>query len=150
MKSLCASFLTGLTALLAAGVNAQAQFTYTTNNGTITITGYMGPNDGVVIPSTIDGMPVTTVGTNAFFASTLTNVTIPNSVASIEEQAFSGCGLSRVTIPNSVTNIGPYGFGGCTHLTGVYFRGNAPSLSASVFLTTFPADPAFYDPATAY
>jgi hypothetical protein len=45
--------------LLALCNLAQAQFTYTTNNGTITITGYTGPGGALTIPSTIAGMLVT-------------------------------------------------------------------------------------------
>jgi hypothetical protein len=41
--------------LLATPVVVQAQFSYTNNNGTITITGYTGTNLDVVIPSTIAG-----------------------------------------------------------------------------------------------
>jgi len=42
----------------------QAQFTYTTNNGTITITGYAGSGGvgAVTIPGTINGLPVTSIG----------------------------------------------------------------------------------------
>ena len=39
----------------------KAQFAFTTNNGTITITGYTGANGVVTIPSTITGLPVTSV-----------------------------------------------------------------------------------------
>ena len=58
--------------------------TYTTNNGTITITGYTGPGGAVTIPSTINGLPVTSIGNYAFSNCTsLTSVTIPDSVTSI-------------------------------------------------------------------
>ena len=40
-------------ALLALPAVVQAQFNYTTNNGTITITGYAGPGGDVTIPDTI-------------------------------------------------------------------------------------------------
>ena len=55
---------------------------------------------------------VTSIGNYAFYkCSGLTSVTIPNSVTSIGESAFSGCsGLTSVTIPNSVTSIGSYAF----------------------------------------
>ena len=33
-----------------------------------------------------------------------------------------------MTIPNSVASIGNAAFSGCTSLTGVYFKGNVPSL----------------------
>jgi len=42
--------------LLATPVAVQAQFNYTTNKGTITITGYFGTDPVVAIPSTIDGL----------------------------------------------------------------------------------------------
>jgi hypothetical protein len=40
----------------------QAQdYAYTTNNGTITITKYIGPGGDVTIPSRINGLPVTSI-----------------------------------------------------------------------------------------
>src|SRR5215471_8483754 len=91
--------------LLATPVAVQAQFTYTTTNGTITITGYTGTDANLVIPSTIDGLPVTSIGTGAFAGNSLTSVTIPNSVTNIGDFAFEYClGLTNFTIPNSVTS----------------------------------------------
>src|SRR5215475_7904746 len=53
--------------LLVTPVAVQAQFTYMTNNGSITITGfplaYSGP---VNIPSKINDLPVTSIEANAF------------------------------------------------------------------------------------
>ena len=63
----CATRL-ALLLLLAFTVTAQAQFTYTVNNGAITITGYTGPGGAVTIPDTIAGLPVTDLGSFAFFA----------------------------------------------------------------------------------
>jgi len=66
---------------------AQAQFTFTTNNGAITITGYTGTNSNVVIPDMTNGYPVTSIG--GFYTSTsLTNVTIPDSVTNIANGVF--------------------------------------------------------------
>ena len=64
--------LAGLLALITSMVellpgSAQGQdFTYITNNGTITITRYIGTGGDVIIPSTISGLPVTTIGIQAF------------------------------------------------------------------------------------
>src|SRR3954469_7062087 len=76
--------------LLALPTVVHAQFTFTTNNGTITITGYTGPGGAVTIPSMITGLPVTRIGTYAFFHNgNITSLTIP---------------------PGTVTNIGGYAF----------------------------------------
>ena len=42
-------------------------FAYMTNNGTITITKYTGASGAVTIPSTINGLQVTSIGANAFY-----------------------------------------------------------------------------------
>src|SRR5215467_5331358 len=61
----------------------KAQFTFTTNNGAITITGYAGSGGNVVIPASTNGYPVIAIRNSAFYAKTnITNVTIPNSVTS--------------------------------------------------------------------
>ena len=44
---------------------AQGQFNYTINNGAITITEYTGTGGAVTIPSTIAGLPVTSIGDSA-------------------------------------------------------------------------------------
>ncbi len=49
--------------------------------------------------------------------SSLTSITIPNSVTSIGSGAFSGCSsLTSITIPNSVTSIGWAAFYDCSKL----------------------------------
>ncbi len=68
-------------ASLAMPAVVQAQFNYTNNNGTFTITGYSGPGGDVTIPDTINGLPVTGIGGGAFYeCEGLTSVTISNSV----------------------------------------------------------------------
>jgi hypothetical protein len=69
--------------LLTAPEIAQAQFSYTTNADgiSITITGYSGPGGAVTIPTNINGLTVSSIGTNAFYDDTeLTSVIIPESV----------------------------------------------------------------------
>ena len=63
-----------------------------------TITGYNGTDTVVVIPSKINGVTVTTIGTDAFLGLNITSVTIPDSVTEIGSNAFAGC--TNLTIVN--------------------------------------------------
>src|SRR5580704_13727013 len=54
---------------------AHAQFTFITNNSTITITAYTGTNAEVTIPASTNGFAVTVIGTNAFAGTGVTSVT---------------------------------------------------------------------------
>ena len=104
----------------------QAQdFAYMTINGAITITGYNGPGGNVVIPANVGGLPVTTIGGQAFSLKNLTAITIPDTVTNIEDGswmvgAFAGCSeLTNVIIGSNVVYIGDGTFRACTSLTRV-------------------------------
>ena len=99
-------------------------FTYNTNVSAITITGLTEEGkklSSIAIPALIDGKPVTSISTSAFFScKNLTNITLPNSIISIGSTAFAGCtGITSITIPASVTNIEYTAFQGCTSLTSI-------------------------------
>src|SRR5665213_2273810 len=91
-----------LAAVLALPAVAQAQFIYTTNNGAITITGYTGSGGAVTIPATINGLPVTSIGDHAFYATGVTVVTIPASVTNLGDEVFVGS--TRLTVITVDTN----------------------------------------------
>lgn len=105
---------------------APAQYTYTTNNGTITILQYNGPGGVVVIPDTINGLKVTTVGPEAFFqANTMSSLTFGTNLKTIQQNAVFQCPLlATVTIPQSVTNIGDGPFVDCKSLTTISLTGS--------------------------
>lgn len=127
--------------LLSTTLTGKAQFNYTTNNGTITITGYYGPGGAVTIPDTITGLPVRTIGGYAFDSPNgfgVTSVKIPDSVTSIGFGAFFDCyNLTSVTIPGSVTNIGNQAFDNCTSLTSVTIPNSVTSIGEATFFHCF-------------
>ena len=66
--------------------------------------------------------------------SSLTSITIPNSVTSIGYSAFSGCSsLISISIPNSVTSIGNYAFQYCESLTSISIPNSVTSIGNDAF-----------------
>ena len=94
---------------------------YCDDDGNVLISKYVGDAENVVIPSEINGKKVTAISDFAFeYCTSLTDITIPDSVTKIGDYAFEYCtSLTDITIPDSVTEIGISTFEECTNLTGV-------------------------------
>jgi len=120
--------------LLTMPFCVRAQFSYTSKNGAITITGYSGSGGTVNIPNSIAGQPVTTIGDSAFFSSSVITVTFPNSLNSIGNNAFYSCrSLINVTIPDAVTNVGSQCFWNCISLTNIAISANLTHIGDAAF-----------------
>ena len=125
-----------LTGSSAAQQLTSGNFTYTATATEVTITGYTGTGGAITIPSSIDGLPVTDIGTSAFNSKdSLTSVTIPSSVITIGNYAFHSCrSLTSITIPNSVTSIGDYAFVYCVGLISVTIPDSVASIGVYAFV----------------
>ncbi len=72
----------------------QVEMTYevVADGAGIAITKYLGTGAEVVIPDTIDGLPVIEIGDEAFYNNTtLTTITLPATIERIGVRAFAGC-----------------------------------------------------------
>ena len=100
-------------------------WTYSISGSQATITGYSGVGGAVEIPAVVNEISVVALGNGwpPIFGdgnTTVTSVTIPNSVTSIGEYAFGSCtNLTSVTIPDSVASIGSSAFYFCTNLISI-------------------------------
>ena len=156
----CVRSATFAVSLMIAEVQAQ-EFTYTNIDGAITITGST-PRGGLVgtlnIPSAINGLPMVSIGVQAFITNGgLTSLIIPSSVTNIGAEAFLQCGfvtnvtmaeglmtiedgafsysfsLPNLTIPNSVTSIGAFAFFNGAHLTSVVIGSGVTNIGDAAF-----------------
>lgn len=75
----------------------------------------------ITIPATYNDLPVTEIGTDAFYGYTaVESVTLPSSIKVIGEEAFSSCeNLKSITLPNGLKSIGKEAFADCYDLTSV-------------------------------
>ena len=115
-------------------VTYKAKYDY---SGTTNYSGYTDVST-IIIPEEVSYMDtnkkVTSIGEHAFSKSSLTSVSIPNTVTTIKEAAFANCnGLSSITIPNSVTTIGESAFYYCYGLTSVTIGNSVTSIERTAF-----------------
>lgn len=113
--------------------------TYSTSQGGVTVTscddGASGP---VVIPATFNSMQVVGIDDAAFlYCSSLTSITLPETVKTIGKSAFAYCtGLQSVTIKGSSVSIDDSAFYYCTELTNVNITGSLVSIGSDAFANT--------------
>ena len=94
-------------------------FKYKKNKNEVIITGLQEDvsNTSIVIPETIDGMPVVEIGPKAFEFSTITDIKIGKNIRKIEKEAFAHCRkLSSVTWNCKCNTIPDNCFYRCTEL----------------------------------
>ena len=96
-------------------------FKFLKDNGSYTVIAYLGDEETVTLPLTIEG--------HSYSINHLTgvqNVIIPEGFTSIEKEAFYDCSsLKSVKIPSSVKSIENYAFYNCSSLTDVEFAENS-------------------------
>ena len=90
---LCLALCPAARAEVAREAFTSGDFQYTVSwDGTAQITRYSGSATDLTIPDTLDGIPVTSIGYHAFsYCTSLTCVTIPDGVVSLEVDPFVDC-----------------------------------------------------------
>lgn len=129
----------GLVTITGNVVTAETyeNFHYQIINGgnAVEITGCSGLNNDIVVPDSIEGIPVTIIGEHAFAECRLIHsIILPNTLKHIGENAFYGCAnITTLTIPNGVESIGDFAFGNCRALTTCTIGSNVSLIGSDAF-----------------
>ena len=140
-------------------------------DGTAEITDYLGTAAELVVPDTLSGYKVTSIGAYTFYScsslrsvtlpdslniigdgafnycTSLTSITLPDSLNIIGDDAFFYCdSLTSITLPDSLTSIGNEAFVGCSSLTSITLPDSVTQIGANPFrscgkLTTIRVSP---------
>ena len=116
-------------------VKESTDFEYVIEDGRTKITKYVGNEQYITIPDSIEGVPVTEISYYAFEANyDIVSVQIPESVTLIGEDAFMDCSsLAEVNIPEAVTGIDRGAFVACTSLTEITIPQNVAYVHEEAF-----------------
>ena len=101
-----------------------------TEDGTVTITAYLGKESVVTIPSELKGHAVTTLDTVFSNSSAVTEVIIPDSVQTIKKSFMNWPNLTKITLGSGVTSIDEYTFWDCPKLKTVIVSDKNTAYSA--------------------
>ena len=103
-----------------------------------TITGFAGEPKDLVVPTSLGGYNVVSIGPNAFLgSSTLETLSVPDGISTISSGAFASCPkLTSVHIGASVSYIGSRAFADCGALAQVSFDGFLENIEPDAFDNT--------------
>ena len=137
IQLLAESTTQGYIAYYAESVNSKFVFTYA--NGTVTLTGYNGTDEHLVLPAVYTSLrgDITAgyaIGDSVFREGNMLSVIIPDSVISIGEDAFYSCiNLINVGLGRNITAIENYAFRNCNKLKSVIVPDSVTHLGSGVF-----------------
>ncbi|MBQ4110281.1 MAG: leucine-rich repeat protein [Clostridia bacterium] len=121
-------FITGLLLILFGTTTVFADtygdYTYTVTNNEITIDKFNSTTaTEAIIPSEINGIPVTTIAYYSFYGKNVEKIVIPDSVTTIEFRAFVNCyEVKELTIGTGVKTLEGDAFYNLRKLETIYYN----------------------------
>ena len=112
-------------------------FNYTLYKTYAEVSEYLGGDAVVIIPPSVEGLPLMSIGKSAFeYNKTITTVIMPDSLTNIGNYSFRGCTtLVSVNFPDGLVAVGNYAFVS-TGLTDLIFPDSLTVLGKYCFAET--------------
>lgn len=112
----------------------ETAFTWEPDGAGVRITGYTGSDEVLVIPATLGGIPVWSIGKEACAGANCTGLVLPPALKQVAENAFANTPIQEVWLSDSIESITDYAFTGCTDLQTLHINAaEAPVYSSSYY-----------------
>ena len=108
-------------------------FNYEIENGKVIITGYNGKAKRIIVPSEIDGLPVTKIGCYAFYKVCCESVILPDSIRVLKDESFCKCTLKKIRLSSRLEEIDGYAFMDCKSLTSITIPDSVTEIENGIF-----------------
>ncbi len=118
---------------ILAFAETEAGFRFSIDGSSAVIEGYEGDSIYVVIPETLGGFPVSSVGEEALAELCADSVSLPRSIRSLRRGAFRGAKIYEIRFSHGLLEIGEEAFMGCVNLIGAALPETLLTLSGSAF-----------------
>lgn len=91
-------------------------------------------DDIIIIPATFNNLPITSIGSSAFYDKNITSLVMTDNIKTINSNAFKYCGdLKDIVWSKNVETIGDAAFYGCWVLNNIDLGENLVSIGEEAF-----------------
>ncbi len=97
-------------------------FTFTAAEEGVTITGYSGNEETIVVPEYLDGQEVIAIAAGAFQGCDAQTLILPKSMDVVESGAFRSCAIRDVTLYDNIKSIPDDAFQDCPNLQTLHIN----------------------------
>ena len=116
------------------GAVTSGEFEYENYDGSLWITRYTGSEVNLVVPSSINGIPVVGISERFYHCPSLRSVVLQEGISEMSMMIFWQCtALTSVTLPDSIGTIPDWAFFNCTSLTSISFGKNVTRIGHEAF-----------------
>lgn len=112
-----------------------SKFSYKTENGQAIITGFHGSGD-VVIPSQLEGCPVTSIAAGAFQNLQLGTLVLPDTIQRVDDGAFTGVAVDNLYFFDSIQALSDKSFADCA-ITSIHIQAVRDPVYSGSYFDTF-------------
>ena len=113
------------------------EFSLNKNGNAYQVVNYKGTSNEVIIPSTFNYLPVTSIKSYAFNNNqTIKKVTLPSTIKEIESNAFSNSTIKEINIPSACEKIKDAAFYGCENLRSIIVPKTVKEIGEYAFYNT--------------